>query len=175
MFEEIQKAIAEVQQPRSRFQLEKFVIGQHPTGEMRYYQTCVELQDMILKYRLAEIEIKIQEAKIQKLRMKADEISNLKADKLELGLAATKTVMIGAAREISALVSIYNSFEHKFTREEIEQAQPDYWKARLTGNAKAMLMGGVSVNPAHIESMQQAGILDEFVIEVQESKKELGL
>lgn len=175
MFEEIEKAIAEVQQPRSRFQLEKFVIGQHPTAEMQYYQTCVELQDMILKYRLAEIDIKIQEAKIQKLRNKDDEISNLRADKLELGLTATKTVMIGAAREISDLIAIYNSFNHKFTREEIEQAQPDYWKARLTGNAKAMLMGGVSVNPAHIESMQQAGILDQFVIEVQESKKELGL
>jgi hypothetical protein len=175
MFDEIEKAIAEVQQPRSRFQLEKFVLGQHPTPEMQYYQTCVELQDMIYKYRSAEIDIKIQEAKIAKLKARGDDISNLKAQKLELGLQATKTVMIGAAREISDLESIYESFEHKFTREEIEAAQPDYWKARLTANAKAMLIGGVSVNPAHIESMQQAGILDEFVAEVQESKKELGL
>lgn len=175
MFEQIEKAIAEVQQPRSRFQLEKFVLGQHATPEMQYYQTCMELQDMIFKYKLAKINIQKQELKIEKLRAKGDEISNLKIQEIELGLAQTKFAMIGAEREIAHLVDIFNSFEQKFTREEIEQAQPDYWKARLTGNARAMLIGGVSVNPAHIESMQQAGILDEFVAEVQESRKELGL
>jgi hypothetical protein len=55
MFQEIQKAIAEIQQPRSRFQLERFVLGQHATPEMQYYQVCLELQDMLYKYKLAEI------------------------------------------------------------------------------------------------------------------------
>jgi len=175
MFEDIEKAIAEIQQPRSRFQLERFVLGQHPTPEMQYYQTCIELQDMLYKYKLAEIEIKIQEKKIAKLRLTNNEIAELKAQKIELGLEQTKIAMIGAEREIAHLANIWQSFETKFSREEIESAQPDYWKARLTGNAKAMLIGGVSVNPAHIESMQQAGILDEFVSEVQQSRKELGL
>ena len=175
MFEEIEKAIAEIQQPRSRFQLERFVLGQHATPEMQYYQTCIELQDMIYKYKLAKISIQKQELKIAKYRAKGDEISELKAQELELGLAQTQFAMIGAEREIAHLVDIWNGFEQKFTREEIEQAQPDYWKARLTGNAKAMLIGGVSVNPAHIESMQQAGILDNFIIEVEQSRKELGL
>jgi hypothetical protein len=58
MFEEINKAIAEVQQPRSRFQLERFVLGQHATPEMQYYQTVLELQDMIYKYKLAQIAVK---------------------------------------------------------------------------------------------------------------------
>lgn len=175
MFEEIEKAIAEVQQPRSRFQLEKFVIGQHATPEMRFYQTCLELQDLIMKYRYAELNIKKQELKIARLRSTKDELDELEAQEIELGLSQTKLAMIGATREIAHLVDIWNSFEHKFTRAEIETAQPEYWKERLTGNAKAMLIGGVSVNPAHIESMQQAGILDEFVLEVQQSKKELGL
>lgn len=175
MFEEIEKAIAEVQQPRSRFQLEKFVLGQHQTPEMKFYQTCIELQDLIYKYKFTKIKIQKAELKIAKLRSTADEIDELKAQEIELGLAQTRLAMLGAEREIAHLVDIWNSFEHKYTREEIEQAQPDYWKARLTGNARAMLMGGVSVNPAHIESMQQAGILDEFIVEVQESKRELGL
>jgi hypothetical protein len=63
MFEEIEKAIAEVQQPRSRFQLERFVLGQHATAEMRYYQTVLELQDAIYKYKLAVINVKKAEAK----------------------------------------------------------------------------------------------------------------
>lgn len=175
MFDEIEKAIAEVQQPRSQFQLEKFVLGQHPTPEMQYYQTCIELQDLIFKYKTAQIGLQIQEKKLEKLVAKGDEISVLKAKKLELGMEQTKIAMLGAEREINHLVNIWNSFETKFTREQIEAGQFDYWKARLTGNAKAMLIGGVSVNPAHIEAMKQAGVLDDFVIEVEASKKELGL
>ena len=132
MFDEIEKAIAEVQQPRSRFQLERFVLGQHATNEMQYYQTLIELQDMIYKYRLAQINVKKAEAKIAKLRATGDEIDELKAQERELGLAQTRFAMIGAEREIAHLVDIYNSFDHKFTRAEIEAAQPDYWQARLT-------------------------------------------
>jgi len=175
MFEEIEKAILEVQQTRSQFQLDKFVIGQHATLEMQYYQTCIELQDMIYKLRLAEITQQKNKIKIERLRETKDEIDELDAQEIELSMAQTELAMLGAKREIAHLVQAWDSFEHKFTRAEIEQAQPEYWKQRLTGNAKSMLIGGVSVNPSQIEAMQQAGILDEFIAEVQESRKELGI
>ena len=173
MNSEIDKAIAEVQQPRSRFQLERFVLGQHATPEMQYYQTVIELQDMIFKYKMAEIAVKKGEAKIQKLRSTGDEVDELKAQEKELALTQTRFTMLGAKRELGHLIDIWNNFEHKYTREEIEIAQPDYWQARLTNNAKAMLMGGSSVNAAHIEAMEQAGVLDSFVAEVEKTKKEL--
>jgi len=174
MLEEIDKAIAEVQQPRSRFQLERFVLGQHATDEMRYYQTVIELQDAIYKYKLAQIGKKKSELKIAKLRATGDELDELKAQETELGLAQLQFIMLGAEREMKHLLQIFDSFTHKYTREEIEAAQPDYWQARLTNNAKAMLMGGSSVNAAHIEAMEQAGVLDSFVAEVEKTKKELG-
>lgn len=173
MFEEISKAIAEVQQPRSRFQLERFVLGQHATPEMKYYQTVIELQDAIYKYKLAEIAVQKSELKITRLRATKDALDELKAQEIELGLAQTRVTMLGAEREMKHLVEIFDSFEHKFTRPEIEAAQPDYWQARLTNNARAMLMGGQSVNAAHIEAMEQAGVLDNFVAEVEKTKKEL--
>jgi len=173
MFDQINKAIAEVQQPRSRFQLERFVLGQHSTPEMQYYQTVLELQDAIYKYKLAVISVKKAELKIAKLRATGDELDELKAQEVELGLAQTSYAMVGAEREMKHLLEIFDTFTHKYTREEIEAAQPDYWQARLTNNAKAMLMGGSSVNAAHIEAMEQAGILDSFVVEVEKTKKEL--
>lgn len=175
MFEEIQKAIAEVQQPRSRFQLERFVLGQHATEEMKYYQTVLELQDAIYKYKLAVINVKKTEIKITKLRATGDEIDKLKAEEKELGLEQTRFAMLGAEREMKHLIEIFETFSHKYTREEIEASQHDYWNKRLTGNAKAMLMGGSGVNAAHIEAMEQAGVLDALIAEVQESKRELGL
>jgi hypothetical protein len=173
VFEEVEKAIAEVQQPRSRFQLERFVLGQHATPEMQYYQTVIELQDAIYKYKFALINVKKSELKIAKLRATGDELDELKAQQLELGLAQTQITMLGAEREMKHLLEIFDTFTHKYTREEIELAQPDYWQARLTNNARAMLMGGQSVNAAHIEAMEQAGVLESFVAEVEKTKKEL--
>ena len=175
MYEEIEAAIAEVQKPRSRFQLERFVTGSHATPEMRYYQTCLELQDMIYKFQVAQIGVKKAELKIKRLRETKNEMKELKAQETEIGLSQTRLALIGAERELNDLVAIFDSFETKFTREEIEAAQPTYWNARLTGNAKAMLMGGTSVNAAHIEAMEQAGVLQNFIEEVAQSKKELGL
>lgn len=173
MFDKINEAISEVQQPRSRFQLERFVLGQHPTPQMQYYQTVIELQDAIYKYKLAVINVKKAELKIAKLRATGDELDELKAQEVELGLAQTHFAMVGAEREMKHLLEIFDTFTHKYTRAEIEAAQPDYWQARLTNNAKAMLMGGSSVNAAHIEAMEQAGVLDSFVAEVEKTKKEL--
>jgi predicted transcriptional regulator len=173
MFDEIKKAIEEIQQPRSRFQLERFVLGQHATPEMQYYQTVIELQDMIYKYKLAQINMQKVEIKIARLRSTGDEIDELKAQELELGLENLKIVLIGHERELAHLVEIWKSFTHQYTREEIEAAQPNYWQARLTNNAKAMLMGNGGVNPAHLEAMEQAGVLEGFVAEVERQKKEL--
>lgn len=175
MLEQIELAIAEIQKPRSRFQLEKFVVGSQPTAEMQYYQTCLELQDMIYKYQLAKIGVQKAELQISRLRSEKDELSDLEAQEVEIGLRQTRLAMIGAERELSDLVEIWNSFDKKFTRAEIETAQAKYWNERLTANAKAMLMGGSGVNAAHIEAMEQAGALENFLKEVQQSKRELGL
>ena len=175
MYEAIEAAIAEVQQPRSRFQLEGFVTGSHATPEMRYYQTCLELQDMIYKFQVAKIGVQKAELKIKRLRETKDEMKELKAQSVEIGLRQTRLAMIGAERELNDLAAIFNGFDKRYTREEIEAAQPDYWNQRLTGNAKAMLMGGNSVNAAHIEAMEQAGVLQNLIDEVAESKRELGL
>jgi hypothetical protein len=140
---------------------------------MQYYQVCIELQDMIYKYKLAEINEKKTLAKIAKLRQSGDEVKEYKAQELELGLAQTQFAVIGAKREIAHLIDIWNSFDHKYTREEIEAAQPEYWQARLTNNANAMLMSGSGINPAHIEAMEQAGVLEAFAKLQEEQRQEL--
>jgi hypothetical protein len=166
---ELKNAIAEIQQPRSNFALENFVVKQHLVPEMQYFQILIELQNLIYTYEDARLSSKIQEIKIQRLKSTGDEIDSLEAEKLQLGLDQTKVVAIGAEREILTLINLYKSYP-KFSREQIEAAQPAYWKERLFGNAEAMLMGGAGVNPSHIESMKQAGILDQFINHVEESK-----
>jgi hypothetical protein len=159
----ITDAIAEVQQPRSRFQLVHFVIGQHDTPEMRFYQLCLELQDMGYKLRLAQLSVRKTEIEIARLLETGDELDAIEAEEKQVSLEQTRIVMRGAEREIAVLTDLFDESTH-YTRDEIEHAQPEYWKARLTRQTNLQLMAG-GVQWAQLDSMRQAGLLDELIAE----------
>ena len=159
----IAEAIAEIQQPRSRYQLVHFVIGQHDTPEMRFYQLCLELQDMGHKLRLAQINVRKGEIQIARLLETGDELDALEAEEKQVGLEQTRIVMRGAERELAVLTDLFNESQ-KFTRDEIEHAQPEYWQKRLTRQTNLQIMSG-NVGWAQLDSMRQAGLLDEMVAE----------
>ena len=157
----IHDAIAEVQQPRSRYQLIHFVIGQHDTPEMRFYQLCLELQDMGYKLRIAQLGIRKTEIEIARLRETGDEIDAIEADMQEVGLDQTRITMRGAERELLILNDLFDESQ-KFTRDEIEHAQPEYWEKRLTRQTNLQLMSG-NVGWAQLDAMRQAGLLDQAI------------
>ena len=157
----ISEAIAEVQQPRSRFQLIHFVLGQHDTPEMQYYQLCIELQDMGYKLRLAQINVRKAEVEIARLLETGDELDALEAEEKQVGLEQTRIVMRGAEREIAILTDLFDESQH-YTRDEIEHAQPEYWEKRLTRQTNLQIMSG-NVGWAQLDSMRQAGLLDQAI------------
>ena len=159
----IRDAIAEIQQPRSRYQLVHFVLGQHDTAEMQFYQLCIELQDMGYKLRMAELNVKKTEVEIARLVETGDELDAIEAEEKQVGLEQTQIVMKGARREIAILEDIFNTCQH-YTRDEIEHAQPEYWHARLTRQTNLQMMSG-SVQWAQLDSMRQIGLLDELIAE----------
>ncbi len=157
----IRDAIAEVQQPRSRYQLIHFVLGQHDTPEMQFYQLMIELQDMGYKLRMAELNVKKTEVEITRLLETGDELDAIEAEEKQVGLEQTQIVMKGAQREIAILEDIFNECQH-YTRDEIEHAQPEYWQARLTRQTNLQMMSG-NVQWAQLDSMRQIGLLDDLV------------
>jgi len=159
----ITEAIAEVQQPRSRFQLVHFVIGQHDTPEMRYYQLCLELQDMGYKLRMAQLGVRKAEVEIARLLATGDDLDAIEAEEKQVGLEQTQIVMRGAERELAILTDLFDESQ-KFTRDEIEHAQPEYWQKRLTRQTNLQLMAG-NVDAGQLTSLHNAGLLDEVVAE----------
>jgi anion-transporting ArsA/GET3 family ATPase len=157
---EVLLAMAEVQQSRSNFQIEKFVVNQHDTDEMRYVQTVIELQQLYYTIKTVSLEMKKTEIEIKKLRATYDEVDEIDAQIKELGLEQTRLVGIGAFRELDQLLKIYNSFEHKYTRAEIEEAQPEYWNKRLSRQATLEAIGGTQAQAAHLDSLRQIGALE---------------
>ena len=159
----IAEAIEEIQQPRSRYQLIHFVIGQHDTPEMRFYQLCLELQSMGLKLRVAQIGVRKAEIEIARLLETGDELDALEAEEKEVGLEQTRIVMRGAERELAILTDLFDGCQH-YTRDEIEHAQPEYWQKRLTRQTNLQIMSG-NVGWAQLDFMRQIGLLDEMVAE----------
>jgi len=159
----IAEAIAEVQQPRSRYQLVHFVLGQHDTAEMQFYQLMLELQDMGFKLRMAELNVRKTEVEIARLVATGDDLDAIEAEEKQVGLEQTQIVMKGAQREIAVLEDIFNTCQH-YTRDEIEHAQPEYWQARLTRQTNLQIMAG-GVQWAQLDSLRQAGLLDELIAE----------
>ena len=172
----ITDAITEVQQPRSRFQLVHFVVGQHDTPEMQFYQLCLELQDMGYKLRIAELSVRKTEIEIRRLLETGDELDAIEAEEKQVGLEQTLIVMRGAERELAILTDLFDESQ-KFTRDEIEHAQPEYWQKRLTRQTNLQIMSG-NVGWAQLDSMRQAGLLDEMIagreqMLVEQAKAEL--
>ena len=79
------------------------------------------------------------------------------------GTEQTHIVMQGAERELAILTDLFDESQ-KFTRDEIEHAQPEYWQKRLTRQTNLQLMAG-GVQWAQLDSLRQAGLLDELVAE----------
>jgi len=159
----IRDAIAEVQQPRSRYQLIHFVLGQHDTPEMRFYQLCLELQDMGYKLRMAQLNVKKTEIEIARLVATGDDLDAIEAEEKQVGLEQTRIVMRGAERELAILTDLFDESQ-KFTRDEIEHAQPEYWQKRLTRQTNLQIMAG-GVQWSQLDSLRQAGLLDELIAE----------
>jgi len=159
----IEEAIEAVQQPRSRYQMEHFVLGQHDTPEMQFEQLCSELFDLRRKLIETDITNRKLQVEIRRLLETGDEIDALEAELKQVQLENTKIVMLGAEREVAVLMDIFDSIPH-FTRDEIEHAQPEYWKARLTRQTNLQIMSG-NVSWGQLDSMRQVGLLDEMVEE----------
>jgi hypothetical protein len=128
---------------------------------MCFYQLCLELQDMGYKLRKAQIGVRKGEVEIERLLATGDELDALEAEDKQVDLDQTRIVMLGAEREIAILTDLFDGSQH-YTRDEIEHAQPEYWKARLTRQTNLQVLAG-SVQWAQLDAMRQAGLLDELV------------
>ena len=125
---------AEVHQPRSRFQIEKFVVGSHATPEMQYYQIITEIQALYYTIKEVTLQLKKTEIEIKKLRETGDEVDEIDAQIKELGIEQTRVVGVGAFRELEILLELKSQYP-EYTRNEIESDQNKYWKLRLTAQS----------------------------------------
>jgi hypothetical protein len=161
---EIVSTFAEIQQPRSEFQLEKFVVGAHDTPEMQYFQCITEIQSLYYTLKEVGLNLKKTQIEIDRLRSTKDEIDEIEAQIKELRVEQTQVIAVGAIRELEVLLDIKNKYPN-YTRKEIEISQPDYWNKRLNRQAQFEIIAGSSGGAANLTALNQIGVLQNKEIE----------
>ena len=152
----LQSAFTEIQQPRTDFELKHFVVDQHEGDPQRYAQCVLEIQTKFNNIRRAlinkrKINYEIDSADISNPLVQFD-VEGKRIDLEEQDLA-----LLGAVREFQALYKLFLSFEKKFTREEINAAQPEYWVKRLTRQANHDLLANGRVGVGNIDALRMIG------------------
>jgi hypothetical protein len=150
-------AIKQIKQSRSRYQLEKFVVGQHHSPEMQYYQLLLEIETLYGALEENELRIRKLEAEAEELRETGKKSDAIEAEIKERIVKSLQQMTLGTRRELAHLEEMFEGYP-KFTREQIEAAQPDYWRDRLIRTAQFQALSG-SVSWAQVEAIWQAGVL----------------
>jgi len=126
---EMEDAFNAIQQPRTAYVLERFVVGQHDTESQRYAQCVLEMQIKYDNLRRAKLNKRKLEIKIAELEKTGSEVDQIDADLIKIDLEEQDRAVLGALREFEALYKIWSRFPKKFTREEIDANQEE-WKKR---------------------------------------------
>lgn len=153
-------AIKEISQPRTKYQINKFVIGQHDTDEQRYKQVLLEIRALIANLQRAFLTLEKTQIQYDKVSIETDPIKQIDAKLLKLDIGDLEDGIESSLKELDYFMQVWESWEHKYTSDEIEQLQPIYWSARLNRQASLEAIGNQGiVNWASLDALHQIGSL----------------
>lgn len=162
----IETAIAQLRQSRTKYQIEKFVIGQHNTPEMQFRQLVLEIDSLKGSVRRNELKIEKKLAEIDELKESGKKSDLVQAKIIELEIEDMRTSLQSQHNELNMLKDLFDKSE-KFTMEEIEANQPAYWQDRLTRVAQMQMLsrqGGVDW--AQLDALYQANIIEDAIAQI---------
>ena len=143
---------------RTPYALEQLVVWANHTDEQRYAQCVLELSIKYDNLRLAEIVMDLKKLEILDLKDKKDEKSKLERRKLDIEQEQTARAMLWAEREFAVLYKLRLSFEKRYTREEINDASPREFEAKLKTQALLDIASTGKVSSWNLEWLRQIGV-----------------
>ena len=150
---DLRTAFEDIQQPRSDFQIEHFVIGQHDTDERSYVQCVLELQ---AKYDGIKRAMFKRERIFTQLESMNCDITSIDYREIMFELEVLDRSLLGMTREFKTLYTIWKSMP-KFTYNQIQGAEERYWRLRLKRQATQDLNATGRVGVGNQEAIAQAG------------------
>ena len=150
---ELLAAFAEIQQPRSRYALDKLVVGQKFTPEAQYAQCVLEAQIKWVNIRLGRLEMERIDLEIAAITTPG-RLGEIEREKKQIEKEQTMHAMLGAERELACLCDIFGQFPSKFTYEELQAAQPEEHRQRLCMHAIQDIAAFGYVTPGNQDALR---------------------
>lgn len=152
-----------IAQGKSDFVLEHLVVGQEDTLPQQWVQCILELK--VRYFSIANLQLDIEDAK-QKYRLhKFIEVITFglfgNSRRQELRVESLELNIKGLFGEFYKLYNLYKAMP-KFSREQIEQGQYDYWKARLTKQAYFDVLATGRVQQGNMEGLRQINTYPDY-------------
>ena len=140
---QLQASFDQVVQPRTDYMLKHFVVGSHDLPAQQYKQLLAELRTRMFSLADLKDDISLLEIEIKELELDT-EISRERA-KIEIGrkrrrIADLTYQVTGLMAECETLLAIYDAMP-KYTAEQIEEQEAEYWARRLSRQHTALRLG----------------------------------
>lgn len=169
--EKITRAFDVVCQPKSNFQIEKFVVGQHDTPERQYVQCVIQLHALVCNIKRGEINRRRKLIEIKSLEKETGELAELDLAEKQVDLEQIEFSLKGALREFSCYFAILENFKEGFTYEEIQNGEANYWMMRLSRQSQCDRESTGRIGIGNREALWQAGFIPNPALKFMEENK----
>ncbi len=140
---QLQASFEQVAQPRTDYMLKHFVVGSHDLPGQQFKQVLMELRTRMFSLADLKDDVALLEVEIEEFEQVA-EISPKRAEieirRKKRRIADLTYQITGLISECETLLAIYEKMP-KFTAEEIEQQELEYWSRRLSRQHTALRLG----------------------------------
>ncbi|HXE63240.1 MAG TPA: hypothetical protein VN519_06840 [Bryobacteraceae bacterium] len=150
-------AFAQIQQPRSDYQIEHFVLGQHHTGPRQYMQCVLELQIKYFNIRRAKLAYEEVLLDIQDMTELDSPRNQIALARKQVDLEEAELGLLGAFREFWTLFRLWQAFPRQYSHAELQAAETAYWHKRLMTQAEHDRAATGRIGVGNLEAIRQAG------------------
>lgn len=149
---ELRQDFDAISMSRSAYTLEHLVVKVHEHPTQQFVQCVLEMR---IKYNSIRRFLVNQQKLLREIEMLEDELDK---ELKRIDLDDLEWSLLDAERQFMALFSVYKQFEHRFTADEIEQGQAEYWYNRLTKQAAQDILAQGRVGQGNQEGLRQIGV-----------------
>lgn len=147
---ELIESLDAINQSRSNYQIEKFVIGEHTKPERQFQQCVLELKVKLQNIKREELNL------IKHQRKLAAETDDIEKALIALDIEDMEYSIKSQKREAGTLYAIYTQFP-KFTYQQLQEAEESYWFDRLGRQAEIELQSTGRVGQGNLDALRMIG------------------
>ncbi|MDP3955830.1 MAG: hypothetical protein Q8Q18_01120 [bacterium] len=154
---EMTVAFEEIQMARPPYVLKNMVVGSRHTPEQQYAQCVLELSIAYDNLRLAQCHLEEKDIDIEENNTPGRR-GELEREVMHIEQEQLKRAMLGALREFECLYEMWEAFPQKYTRHDLDMAQPTEYKRRLEIQAQHDLNASGRISASNQEGLRQIGV-----------------